>query len=794
MLRLIPRNERMPGFPRPDWAPDALYRLFSARGLDSEQQMLDFLSPNLEQLYDERLLSGIDRALSMIEAAKNANVTICVYGDYDVDGVCASAIVINVLTALGMQVRSYIPSRHGEGYGLNMTAIKEIAEWAGLLITVDCGVSSVDEVALCNELELPVIVTDHHRPADVLPDCPIVNPLMGRYPFPSLCGAGVALKLMMAIDRELALQQLDLAALATVADLVPLIDENRAIVALGLDRIKENPRTGLVALSAVAGIRLDSLKAGSVAFGLAPRLNAGGRLGDAGRSLALLLEQDMPTAEAMARELEAENHERRSLEAGIVNDALDQLKDVDLFRRYIIVLHGENWNPGVIGIAASRIVEKYHLPCILLSGSGDELTGSCRSIPGVDIHQALTHCATLFVRYGGHKQAAGLTISVKNVARFTDMINLYLAQHADKSAYIPSAEYDIEMPICELTENVVNALSKMEPFGFGNPTPVILTRAQVMNARTVGTDGTHLSLRLRDDNGAQMSAIGFRMAGRLHQMKGYVRLLHQPKLNEYNGRVSVQMELKAIAPPQRSDIISNVRANWDAMLHVFLTERVYNWAYSHQVPVNPESRPLIECHMGAEDVARRLGKSPYGMLVVVTDLAALDALIEACEQIGLEDGFDLSIGEWSKGDMAQNTVCILPRGELPKGYARIVALDAPVEILGIEGYLIEPVSPDAAWLGSLPTVSELRTLYQCVRDLAARPLMMWDIETVLQSLAQDGRISGIATALGLPILWDMGLIELTLEPPRLAMLPVKKSDPEQDRIYRWLHELRMLGR
>ncbi len=809
MLRLVRRGDGEVQFSRPEGMPEPLFRLLCGRGIDSLDEASAFLSPSVDQLHDPMLLSCMGEALALIEAARRDGSAVCVYGDYDVDGVCATAILGIVLGKLGIQVKSYIPKRHDEGYGLNESAIREIAGWAGLLITVDCGVTAVEMVDLCGALGLKVIVTDHHQPGELLPDCPVVNPLLDGYPFPSLCGAGVAFKLALALDREQAMKVLDLACLATVADVVPLLGENRAIVHCGLERIKKQPRPGIAALAAAAGMKLDQLRASGIAFGLGPRLNAGGRLGDADRALRLLIAKDAREADALAQELEGENQMRREVEAKILADAHGQMAGFPFADRRVIVLHGADWNVGVIGLAASRLAEKYHMPTVLLSGDGEEYSGSCRSIPGVDIHRALGACAALLTRFGGHKQAAGLTIPSANVEAFSEALDAFLHRNADPAAYVPREEYDLEMGLSELTEPLVHALSKLEPFGFGNPAPVMLSEAKVESARAVGAEGAHLSLKL-SDGGAQLGAIGFRMGAKTPRMEGWVRLLHQPKINEFNGRVSVQMELKAVLPPRPVAQLTEMASKWSAMERLFLTERVYNWAHgARQAPSPPalgaapsqerqgqdSENSAGDAHVFADvsDVVRLLAGSAYGTLVIATDREALAELLVACQEAGVDDRFDLCMGRFPEAGLPVNAVCALPLGAVPEGYAHVVMLDAPGKLLGIRDTW-EPMAVRAAWLDQIPDVDGLRTLFVCVRDLLKRPMVMKGADAVLSSLAQDGRVTGAGAALGLPVLADMGLIELSLDPFMARMAKPSKADPASNHTFLWLQDLRGWGR
>lgn len=459
MRRKTQRGENKAAWPRSEGMSELMYQLLLRRGIGSAAEAERFLHPDCGQLHDPMLLSGMEQALPLIRAAREEKRPVWVYGDYDVDGVSACAILSQALALYGLDARTYIPSRHREGYGLNEAAVREIARESGcpqrraLLITVDCGISCPAEVALARELGMEVIVTDHHRPGDLLPDCPVVNPLLNNYPFGYLCGAGVAFKLSCAlIGWESASRFLDLAALATVADIVPLVDENRVLVYLGLKAINERTRPGLQALIHSAGLKGRAISAGNIGFQLAPRLNASGRLGDARRALSLLVGTEMGELNRIAQELEQENTERKQVEKRILEEAHRQMEAYDLQGHRILLLRGEGWNSGVIGLAASRLVNEYHYPTILLSAENGVCTGSCRSIPAVDIYAALCSCADLMIRFGGHRQAAGLTIEEKHVPELLTRLDQYLREHTRPEDYIPEAEYDLELPLSLLSE------------------------------------------------------------------------------------------------------------------------------------------------------------------------------------------------------------------------------------------------------------------------------------------------------------------------------------------------------
>lgn len=402
--------------------PLRMSNLLRYRGVSTPEEAERFLHPRLTDLLDPLTMPGMEKAVSIIRQAVREQWGITIYGDYDVDGICATSIMLETLRDLGAQhVRPYIPSRHEEGYGLNADAIELLAKESRLLLTVDCGITNLDEVALAKKRGMTVIVTDHHQLAEKLPEADaVLNPLIEPYAFKRLCGAGVALKITQALlGMDGVEKRIDLAALATVADIVPLMEENRVIVREGMMRMGTSARPGLKKLMELAQVS-QPVNTGHLGFRLAPRLNAGGRLETAEQCVKLLTTKDEAEATAIATHLNGLNQERQAMEKQIVEQAISAIPAQVNFRTdFAIVILGQEWNNGVIGLAAGRICEKYHFPTIVLSQHGDLAVGSCRSIPGVDIHQMLTACKALyqaeghgqlFERFGGHSQAAGLTI------------------------------------------------------------------------------------------------------------------------------------------------------------------------------------------------------------------------------------------------------------------------------------------------------------------------------------------------------------------------------------------------
>lgn len=554
MLRFAPKHEQqreVPAALSSLGVPDQLLHLLLERGIDTPQKIDKYLHPKMTDLHDPMLMQDMDKAAAVIRDAIAKGEEIVVFGDYDVDGVTATAILLTYLRKQGARTSYYIPDRHGEGYGLNMAAVEQIASHAKLLITVDCGITCPGEVARAIELGMRVIVTDHHQLGPELPRCSaVLNPLLGNYPFRRLCGAGVAFKLVQALGGMEAIESLwELAAMATIADIVPLLDENRVIVYYGLQAMAKTQRPGLIALMESSGVDVQTVSASDVAFRMAPRINAGGRLALASRGVELLTTRRLDTAREIAAELDQDNTKRRELELEIFHQA-DELtrNDIDFLTDRAIVVCAEGWNPGVIGLAASRLVEKYKWPAILLAQDGDVCVGSARSIPGVNIHQAMAACRDLFVRFGGHAQAAGLTIEKKNVAAFKRRLTEAIAVQSAPEAFIPTEEYDLELELADMTEELVGAFGAMQPTGFGNPAPVFCLRGvHTTDVRAIGKEGAHLRMRLTD--GSEMrNAIGFRMGDRARSMPETVEAVVGLSINVWQDRRSVQCELRQVKP------------------------------------------------------------------------------------------------------------------------------------------------------------------------------------------------------------------------------------------------------
>ncbi len=550
------RQRCKPDFTAFDGLPDWFSALLRSRGIDTEEQACRFLSPSLSGLYDPYLFPDMEKAVGLIRAAISRNEKILIWGDYDADGVCASAILTETLREEGANADYRIPARHTEGYGLNPDGIREIAEQYQLLITVDCGISNEQEILLARKLGMTVIVSDHHEiPETPCPADAVLNPMLGGYPFPRLCGAGVALKICQALQGMAGVEKrLELAALATVADIVPLTDENRIIVREGLSRMEHTVRPGLRALMNTAGVRFP-LKSDDFGFRLGPRINAAGRLADAGQAVRLLITQDSAEADSIAAWLEENNRSRQALEREITEQAIQFVREnADPKHDRILVVEGESWNKGLIGLAAGKLCSRYYLPVIVLSREGDTAVGSCRSIPGVHIFRLLSRCSDLLIRFGGHEQAAGLTVSAENIPELRRRLDALVREAYGDSCFIPVEEYDLELPLSQITPETVSWLDQLEPTGCGNPPPVfLLTDASLQEARRVGRiEQVHLKLTLMKDREIR-AGIAFFMGDLADCGLRRIDALYCPEMNAYNGQVTVQLRMKCLRPSQEAD-------------------------------------------------------------------------------------------------------------------------------------------------------------------------------------------------------------------------------------------------
>ena len=652
---------------------DLLAFLLVGRGIVSRTQVQAFLHPSLAQLHDPLLLPDMRKAADRINHAITMGERICVYGDYDADGVCATAILLQYLYTRNADAVPFLPSRHREGYGMHEDAVRRLAQQGiRLIITVDNGIAASKEIALCRTLGMDVIVTDHHQCPQTLPDCTaVVNPHRpdSQYPYPCLWGAGIALKLVQALGANDAIYPyLPLAALATVADVVELKDENRAIVAAGLPLVPEH--IGFNALLAVSGSAGQNVNSETLAFRLAPRLNAAGRMGDPMRSLMLLTAADMAQAKSLALILNDENERRQTEEQRILRDAHRQLTGKDTARMRAILLYSPDWNPGVIGIVASKLAEEYYRPVMLFHLQDNLLTGSCRSIPGIHLFECLQAFEARLIRFGGHAQAAGLTMELGQFEAFSKEFDCYLREHIHPHTFVPTLPYEREVPLKELSLQAVEELSVLAPYGEGNPQPVFRARGvRLEDTVCMGKGDAHLrSTAVQGNRRVSLVAFGYGNRAREWSQGGIFDLLYTSDVNAWKGSRRLQLMLHAAKRTTFFDDPNEILNRRSKFVDAFFRNVLYNVSRSAVWTVVADMDEAI-VHALQEDM--------HGTLILCATAQGADRLRALLLQQHLEDAVDVYWQELPVKAGSVNAILLAPHfSALPHGcYARLYLYD-----------------------------------------------------------------------------------------------------------------------
>ena len=787
MQQFIPKYDEMIELPEELLSiniPRKLLKLLYHRGFDSKRKIEEYLHPNKDNLHNPFLMHDMDKAVTVIQDALEHNEAISIFGDYDVDGVTATSILYTWLRKQGAKVDYYIPDRHGEGYGLNMPAIEKIASISKLLITVDCGITSCKEVSFAKQLGMQVIVTDHHQIGEEIPKCEaVINPLLGNYPFKKICGAGVAFKLVQALGGDTAVEGMwDLVALATIADIVPLIDENRVFVTYGLQQMATTKRPGFQALFKTADLK-GPPSSTDIAFRIAPRINAGGRLAIASRAVRLLTTPNEQEAAQIALELNEHNERRKQLELEIFEQANHQVQiETDFLNDRVLIVCGENWESGVVGLVASRLVERYHWPAIVFSSEGEICVGSARSIPGVNIYEMLSLCGDLFIRFGGHSQAAGCTIEKKNISLLKQRLSNVIKANCDEKAFIPTKEYDIEVSQDELTEEFVRSFNVMQPVGYENTLPIFLLSCQTLSeVRMIGKDNSHLRLTI-SSQGSSINGVWFRMGQMAASLPHTADVLTGLSINEWQGKTSVQCEIKAvrsIAPQKSFQILCEARkTELDKAL-------IFELANSS---VNEES-PLTEAAFEKvfPIINQRIVQNIQGTIIVAH---TFETIKNNAAQIALllshaESDFCFYTPEDNRG---YNAVIVMPRWKDIFKPELIILLDGVISdnektVMSTQfpnAKIISLVSTRGSYTGFLSRVllniEQLREVYRKMRTLPSG-------KENLIVLSQITGFTESAIVAALIIFEQAGLITLNRETFEYELLPARKGKPESTPLF-----------
>lgn len=555
------KEESVPELQQQLGVPKTIARLLSIRGIDKYEQAKSFFRPSLKQLHDPFLMKDMNVAAERLAEAIRAGEKILVYGDYDVDGTTATSLLYIFLQDFGVDVEYYIPHRFKEGYGINEEGVEYAVQHnADLIVSVDCGITAIDEAEFARQNDIDLIICDHHTVGDNIPDAvAVLDPKRPdcNYPFDGLSGAGVGFKLVqgtlkiLGLPTKVAFKFLDLVAVSIASDIVPMVDENRVLMYEGLKLINTEPRVGLKAMLEMIKMKPGTITTSNIVFSLGPRINAAGRMGDASKAVELMISETMHEATSRAHELEAINIKRRDTDSKTMEQAMEMVEhEYDMEKTASMVLHSPDWHLGVIGIVASRLVDTFYRPAIMLSTVDGKIKGSARSIKGFNIYDALKQCDDLLEQFGGHEYAAGLTMSAENLKEFRKRMNSIAFEDLSSDDFEPELMIDSELDLSDVDLRFWKLLSQFEPFGPGNMRPQFVSKGvKVIGIPTIVGSG-HLKLKISQNGSGVFDAIGFNMHEYLPVLRncneGSIRIAYSLEENYWNGRRTIQIRLKDI--------------------------------------------------------------------------------------------------------------------------------------------------------------------------------------------------------------------------------------------------------
>lgn len=725
------------------------------RGLKNKDEIIKFLNPKYNDFYDPFLLNDMKKATERILRAIEKDENIWIYGDYDVDGVTSTSLLVNFFFSIGIDVRYYIPNRHTEGYGLNKSAIEYIKEQKGdLIITVDCGITSIEEANFAKSIGIDMIITDHHTPSENLPEAiAVINPNRrdSNYPFKKLAGVGVAFKLVHAISIEfrveLDISLLPIVAIGTVADIVDLMDENRLIVKKGLELIKKSSNIGIQSLIEVTGLRDKDITSGHIGFIIGPRINAAGRMDSANMGVELFTTNDPDLASDIAKRLDEENKKRQSVERDILEQAEKMIVDNNMENDNVIVLSSKGWHAGVIGIVSSRITEKYHRPSVLIS-IDDEGIGkaSARSIEPLNIYNALKECEDLFLGFGGHSQAAGLSIESENINTFRSNINEIVGNMLDDEDFVKEITVDAIIEAEDISINTVKELETLSPFGMGNSSPVFLFEdAIARDIRAVGKDKTHLKLSLLY-KGIDIDSIGFNFGYLVNDIENtdILNIIGTLDINEYMNKKKVQIMIRDII--FKSKNIEQIKKTYFKKLHTNISKGLEKY------PSDIISKNDIDkfSHLYEKIIESEKLK------VYVNDIEHLNFIMERIDKSGRDifKKIDLVVNPTENDIIYDNKPVILYDLPMDKSiYDKIKTIHPDIEILCNIKDLEKNKIKIKKWT---PNIEELRFIYKTF--ISKDEIFKFQIYKYIASLSKYN-LSKIKIELALIIFNQTGLLK-----------------------------------
>ena len=778
-------------------------RALHSRGAVTDEEIERFLHPEITQLNDPFLFNDMKKAVSRIDTALKNGEKICVFGDYDVDGICATAMLTDYLRSVGANVCLHIPSRRDEGYGITKPAADKLkAEGVQLIITVDNGISAAPEIDYCMEAGMDVIVTDHHLPPEKLPECGciICHTLKDtRYPDNILCGAGIAFKLIQALAGiEKAMKYVSLAALATIADVVPLVGENRVLTYYGLKAVNEDKCClGLKRLLESIPTARKPYSSFTVGFAAAPRLNASGRMKDASLAAELFLSDDEEKINRIISELNGLNELRQREELKIFVSARECLKKRDLSNERALLLSSADWNPGVIGIAASRISEMYHRPTILFSESDGFLKGSGRSVEGINLYDALKANERFFIRYGGHAKAAGLTMKAENLEEFRACFNEYLKNTYDDEIFAPRQYYEFETELCDITPKLVSELSQLAPFGEGNPFPVFRTKnVHASRIRRFGNEGRHIRMELEKER-CTREAVWFSSFENFEKTVNAdsADILYTAGMNHWNGMEKLQLRLECFNSENPQDPENYIRYRLPQFLSSFVAnlsccpgmndcsagsdaERAEKTVKAEKAGKTENSACRGNAADGSENKIQtaniidieNIGKDYLsGTLILVNTPAAAVDILTGMQEKKIND-IELCVQKIPSGMLPCAVVLIAPvLSELPEnGFAKVICYDMPPAERNMQ--LIKERMPNTAVIvnsEASPDYGALASQLDCSRKIfsvcykAMRSLLSlrgYSFAELVRRLEQTAYVTKAQAEFTVSVFYELGFI------------------------------------
>lgn len=750
---------------------EKIIKILQQRGLTTSEALSKFLHPDLTDLYDPFLLKDMDVLVKVLNEAKDKNGKVYIYGDYDVDGITSISILYNYLKSEGYNIHYYIPNRFDEGYGLNSRALDTIKTAGGtLVVTVDCGITSVEEARHAEAINLPLFITDHHECQETLPEClGIINPKQSdcHYPFDMLAGAGIALKIVQALSaddfKKIYPAYMAISAIGTIADVAPLVDENRIIAKYGLKALEVTRNLGLKSLLKIVDLVGKELNSGHIGFGIGPRLNAAGRVDSAELGVKLLTTDELNEAEIIAEELDELNKQRQNMEQGIIEACVDQVENGSYANDLVLVLDGEDWHTGVIGIVASRISERYYKPTVILNVENGIAKGSARSVGEFSIFDAMNDSKALFLKFGGHKAAAGVSMKAENVADFRMQVNDYAKHHMTSKDFYPKINIDAAVASEDIAHEFAETLESLKPFGLGNPKPCFqYNNLEVNTVRWLGKEQQHLKLSVHD--GARVyDCIKFNGSDAERKIRSgdKIDVVFALDINKFRGVETLQFALKDIFVKNR------ISQEFEEQYFISLIDYLATF----------DAEDIQAYHWGSPveqlfDLLEQLIAQNEAFLISVGSIDGLKNL----EHFFIEHGYEGYSWHFSEPTDSQNQVVIYPKSDfvIKSGINHHYGLDLLFDVEGMTHYYTE--SQRRAY----KVYKEKLTIQLSIFKFIYKELLALKEPQALTKLAHEMKLAPYVVYLAAKVFEEKGLMDICYKEGNLGIDKVHKLSHKVD--------------